>query len=66
MDCDSCVKAITEGRSVRRKVVGCIALNSNRYPFRRYGRCWAYSDDPGWHDRYRDALDDYRQLKEGA
>lgn len=66
MNCDSCIKAVTVAneKGAGCTVVGCIALKSNQYPFRRYGRCWAYSDDPDWRDSYQSALDNYRQWKE--
>lgn len=54
--CETCYKA------VRRKgrVIGCQVLKSRKYPFERYGKCWAYTDDPAWQRKVAQAVERYK------
>lgn len=53
--CAGCVK-ITEGGL-------CLAIKEPEYFWERYGKCFAFSDDPGWLDRYRREARKYAEAR---
>ena len=49
--CQNCTREINGSR--------CSALKDMKYPFERYGKCWAWTDEPEVEARVKKDVEDY-------